>query len=193
MIRSTEARCKICKHPNREQIEALYLKTYSPQKKGSWQVFNTLFLDSYAGISAMSLRTHFRGNPRKQGMLPHFAVDYGRPSNLVTAAESIEAIESQMEMKGMKVVDRVLTEMEDGTRAVKNGEAIRLVSALQKGRADRKRLDLKEKELQQKDKQFEKGLLAALYGRKPPIPMKVTNAEIIEDAHSGSIQGPLGQ
>ncbi len=126
-------------------------------------------------------------------MLPHFAVDYGRPSNLVTAAQSIEAIESQLEMTGMKVVDKVLTEMEDGTRTVKNGEAIRLVSAIQKGRSDRKRLDLKEKELQQKDKQFEKGLLAALYGRKPIVPMKVTDAEIIEDAHSGSIQGPLGE
>lgn len=143
----------------------------------------------------MSLRTHFRGNPRKQGMLPHFAVDYGRPSNLVTAAESIEAIESQVEMRGMKIVDKVLQEVEDNLRPVKVGEAIRLVSAIQKGRSDKKRLDLKEKELQQKDKQFEKGLLAALYGRKPVVPIgPITDAEIIEeDAHSRSIQGPLGE
>lgn len=174
----------------------MYLETFSPTKKGSWQVFLDVVSESYQdfGVSrgTTAFQRHFRGSTVKGKVrLPHFSLGARGSGRAITQAvnETIAQISDRVEQKGLLVAEKVIDEISDGTRSVKNSEAINLLGKIASSRAAKDALELKRRELDSKNKRFDKALLAALYGN----PAKIKDAILVSNDNDGNAQGLLGQ
>ncbi len=174
----------------------MYLKNYRPTKKGSWQVFLEALGEAYPefnlGRGTSALQRHFRGSTVKGKVrLPHFSVGAMGSGTAVKLAvnQTIAEISDRVEKKGLQVIETVIDEMADGTREVANRDAINMMGKIASSRAAKDSLALKQRELESKNKRFDKALLAALYGS----PDKIKDAILVPDDNDGNAQGLLGQ
>lgn len=188
----------MCQHPNKAEIHQMYLTTFSPTKKESWRAFLDVVSESYPdfGVSrgTTAFQRHFRGSTVKGKVrLPHFSVGAIGSGNgkMITQVvnETINQISDRVEKKGLMVAERVIDEIADGTRPVKNTEAINLLGKIVSSRAAKDALEMKRRELDSKNKRFDKALLAALYG----TPDKIKDAILVPDDNDGNAQELLGR
>lgn len=137
------------------------------------------------------LMRHFRGSTVKGKVrLPHFSIGTSTVGTPVKLAinQTIASIEERLEKKGLMVAEKVIDEISDGTRFVKNTEAINLLGKIGSRRAAKDALELKKSELDSKNKRFDKALLAALYGN----PGQIKEAILVGNDNDGNAQGLLG-
>lgn len=175
----------------------MYLATFSPTKTGSWKAFLNVVSEAFPGHFGMAdgktaFQRHFRGSSVKGKVrLPHFSIGARGSGVAIRRAvnETIAQISERVEQKGLGVVEKVIDEMADGTREVANKDAVNLLGKISSSRAAKGALELKKRELDSKNKRFDKALLAALYG----TPGKIKDAILVDDDNNGNAQELLGQ
>jgi hypothetical protein len=195
IIDNPQPKCSVCQHLKREEIHQLYFVTHRPITKGSWRAFLESIGESFPGEFGMSngntvFKRHFKGsNVKGKIRLPHFSVGARGTGTEVKKVvnETIAQIEERLESKGLLVAESVIDEIADGTRSIKNSEAINLMGKIATRRATKDALELKKMELNSKNKRFDKALLAALYGNSAHI----KDAILVPNDNDGNAQGLL--
>lgn len=127
-----------------------------------------------------SLRKHFKSYVKNgKAKLPHFASSTKlKELSKDVVVQSIEAMEQEVEARGLKIIDEALKKIEQGEQTIKTSEVIALLGKLQAGFSSKRMYELKKREMSEKDKNFNKVLLAGLYGGQ------IKEAELADDNKS---------
>lgn len=165
----------------------MFLATYNPKTLGSWKVFTNEVKKLEKTIGPASLIRHFKGRTQRgKEYLPHFSSSsiIEATSNSEIIAQSLDNMEKAIEARGLRIIEKKLSEIEDGKADMNVSQVINFLGKLQTGFASKRIYELKKSELSDKNRRFNKVLLAGLYGGK------IREAELAND-NTGNDEGDV--